>query len=235
MYQLKKIAGLEVVEITGHKNAPTVVLLHGYGADAQDLAPISSVLKMPIGTNWLIPNGPLEIPTGGYGSGHAWAPINLEEIQKAMMQGRPRDLSSEKPAELFTSQKMLNEMLIELGVNVEKTIFAGFSQGAMLATQMAMTSAVQPLGLVVLSGSLINGDAWDQAMENRRGFRYFQSHGKQDSVLSIEGALKLNAMFKKHGLDGELQAFDGGHEIPPEVLFGVQKYLLKLFPEADWK
>ena len=220
-----------MIEIPGHKSGPTFLVLHGYGADAQDLAPLSHAFTVPVGTHWLIPNGPLEIPLGPHYSGRAWAPINMAEWQMAIMQGRPRDLANEKPPEMVTSQKAVVDMLKSVGKSLEETVLVGFSQGAMLATQLAFTSPVKPKDLIILSGTLINQQEWLNQSQTMAGFKYFQCHGKFDEVLPLNGAQKLNDLLKQSGAEGEFFVFEGGHEIPPTAIQKAQEYILNLFPE----
>lgn len=237
-YALENAGSLEAIEILGGNpgpQTPTIVMIHGYGADAHDLAPLSHVFKVPEGTRWLFPQGPLEVPIGPFYSGRAWAPINMEEWQRAMMEGRPRDLSGEKPPELFTSAQKIMEMLKLKNAPIESVIFAGFSQGAMLATHLTLSSKVKPRGLIIFSGSLINGEQWEQWAPQYKGFRYFQSHGLYDDVLSIQGADKLHDLFVKNGLVGDYVKFEGSHEIPPLAVNGAQKYLYDIFPKAEWE
>lgn len=233
MYTAEKIGPLETIEIPGSRDAPCVVLLHGYGADANDLAPLSHVWKMPTATTWLIPNGPLKIPIGPHSIGRAWAPINMEEWQRAMMEGRPRDLSADRPPELLKSKELVLEMMKARGIKIENTIFIGFSQGAMLATHIALTSDVSPLGLVILSGSLVNAEEWKKEGIKRKGLKFFQSHGLHDDVLSIQGAERLEKVLVEDcKMVGELLKFEGAHDIPNVAIVGTQDYLLQLLPDA---
>lgn len=234
MYKFEKIGSLDVIDIPGKQNGFCIVMMHGYGADANDLADLSHVLKTPPGTRWLIPNGPLQIPVSPFFTGRAWSPINLEEWQRALAEGRPRDLSKDRPKEFLDSQSKILEMLEIAKVNFEKTIFAGFSQGAMLATQLALVNNKKPLGLMIFSGTLINATEWETMATRLSGFNFFQCHGEHDDVLSITGAKKLEELLKRQGLVGNLQTFKGAHDIPTEALAGAQKYLNSIFPKDSW-
>ncbi len=238
-YLLQKMGPLDVIEVPPvtpvNSHSPTIVLLHGYGADAQDLAPVSHVLKTPSGTRWIIPNGPLPVEMGAYFSGRAWAPINMAEWQRATAAGRPRNLSDDRPPELIASPKLVSEMLDAGKVDPTKIIFAGFSQGAMLATHMMLTSSTTAKGLLILSGALINQTEWREKAKAHGGFKFFQCHGRFDEVLSFQGAESLEKLLIESGLKGKLLGFDGGHEIPPLALQGAQNYIFDLFPKEVWE
>ncbi|MBK9293538.1 MAG: esterase [Oligoflexia bacterium] len=235
MYKFDKIGPLEAIDIPGNNhNGHCIVMMHGYGADANDLVDLSHVLKPPPGTRWLIPNGPLKIPVSPFFTGRAWAPINLEEWQKAMAEGRPRDLTKDRPKEFFESQNMILQMLEAARVDFEKTIFAGFSQGAMLATQLSIVNNKRPLGLMIFSGTLINDAEWATMAPRLKEFKFFQCHGEQDEVLHISGAKKLEALLKGSGWVGNLKTFSGGHDIPAQALQAAQQYLNNIFPEELW-
>jgi phospholipase/carboxylesterase len=52
-----------------------------------------------------------------------------------------------------------------------------------------------------------------------------QSHGDQDGILSYAAAGRLRDALIAAGLDVEWHSFRGGHEIPPDVLRAVGRFL----------
>jgi len=225
----RKIGGLDSIEIQGKPGGPTVVLFHGYGADMHDLATLAEVVQAPKDTNWYFPNGPISIPLGGHYEGRAWFQISISELEKSATTGQPVELGTVIPPGMKKSREKAQSFLRELGVPASKLVLGGFSQGAMLATDVTMQMQERPAGLALLSGTLVNSDEWKQLAPAKAGLRFFQSHGARDGVLGFPAAQKLETLLKGAGWQGQLQRFEGGHEIPPEVIIQLGAYLRKVF------
>ena len=57
------------------------------------------------------------------------------------------------------------------------------------------------------------------------GFWGFQSHGSSDPLLPHAAAQKLHQILSDAGLAGEWHGFQGGHEIPQNVLLQLNAFL----------
>lgn len=226
MRQLGKIKCIEVP--AAEPTDKTVILFHGFGADAYDLQTLSDVISTPWPCNWIFPQGILEVPIGPGWTGRAWWKINLEAHQQAASSGSALDLSEERPAGLDSLRKMIFEMIKDLRVSWSDIILGGFSQGSMLATDIYLNAPETPAGLIILSGALINKQEWTSLAPKRAGQKYFISHGQSDMVLAYKGAQQLETMLNQAGMKGQLQGFAGGHEIPPVTIGKISEYLKKL-------
>jgi phospholipase/carboxylesterase len=211
--------------VTGEVNTPTLVFFHGYGADMRDLAPLAHEMSLPFKARWVFPNGPLKVPIGPHMSGRAWAYIDMESIQEAMMRGEHRDLSGPAPEGFEEALMGANEFIKALGVPADQLILGGFSQGSMLATALAMTMDEAPAGLVIWSGNLVDKKRLEEWIPRRKGLKFIQTHGMQDPILGYEGAKSLFHTLKNAGLEGELLTFRGGHEIPMQALRKTADFL----------
>lgn len=220
----RKIGHLECVEVPGETSGPTVVLFHGYGADMMDLASLSQAVQAPKTTNWYFPNGHLSVPIGPHHEGRAWFPISLSELER----GGNIDLSTVVPPGLKRARENALEFLQKLNVPSEKLVIGGFSQGAMLATEVMLHMEKPPAGLALLSSTLVNAESWATLAKKHPGYRFFQAHGARDQVLSFALAQKLEQVLKGAGWTGQLQRFEGGHEIPSEVLIQLGAFLRKV-------
>lgn len=222
---MRRLGSLKCIELMNEEEAPWVVLFHGYGADAGDLASLAEEVQLKKACNWLFPEGFLEVPVGWNWTGRAWWPVNMEELQRSQTTGVARDLSQQTPQGLAVAIQRATEMLKALGVPWKRVILGGFSQGAMLATELYLNAEETPLGLMILSGACLHADQWREKAKRRQGKTFFLSHGEQDSVLSIKGAQKLETILTQSGMKGRLMKFNGGHEIPPQVLAEIGKYI----------
>jgi phospholipase/carboxylesterase len=208
--------------------ARTVVLFHGYGASADDLAPLAEAIPTQAPWRWVFPEGPLAVPLGPHSTGRAWAHIDMEAIQRAMMRGEHRDLSGPAPRGFEEALDQGHAFLSTLGCPLSQVVLGGFSQGSMLATALALTSKEAPAGLVVLSGNLVDEARLRVRAPHRQGLPFFQSHGASDPVLGLPGARRLYDLLTEAGLRGEWQEFRGGHEIPWSVIHSVGAFLDRL-------
>lgn len=229
-YQLqrKRIGPLDTLVLEGAKDAPTVILFHGFGADCTDLASLAQSLQAPKGTNWVFPNGHLSVPIGPHMESRAWFPISVSELEKAMTTGVGADFSANCPPGLKRARENVFGMLEKLKVPMNRLVLGGFSQGGMLATDVALHSDEPPAGLAILSGSLVNEPVWRDLISRRPTREFFQSHGFRDPVLSYAMAQRLEALLIEGGWKGRLQRFEGGHEIPFEVLSQLGAYLRRV-------
>ncbi|EPG73617.1 phospholipase/carboxylesterase [Leptospira fainei serovar Hurstbridge str. BUT 6] len=225
---LEQIGPLKAARIKGDPNGPYVIFFHGYGANAYDLLPLYSYMDVPIGTNFIFPDGILEIPLMPGYNGRAWFPIDMEALQRAMMAGGYRDFSDRYPQGLAEAREKAVQMIEALNVPMDRIVIGGFSQGSMLATDITLRAETKPKGLVILSGTLIDEPEWSRLAKKTPGYPFFQSHGRMDPVLGYPAAKKLETLLKEAGWEGELLAFPGGHEIPEVVLLAMNRYLKDL-------
>jgi len=221
---LENIAGLDVIVKDTNKPGPTTIILHGYGADNKDLAPLCDVLPEPSTGKWYFPNGPLEVPIGPHMMGRAWFPIDMAALEAAMMAGGHRDFSDTAPPQFAEAQVKINALITEIGCKTADLFIGGFSQGAMVATGVALGLDQNVKGLVALSGALVAKDQWQRQMAAHKDLNVFQSHGRQDPVLGFVYAQTLADLFKKNEFQSEFLPFNGGHEIPQSVMNAVTAF-----------
>ena len=232
----KFVDGMKVVEIPGRPDGPVFFCMHGYGANAYDLAGLSAHLNFPEGTRFIFPDGILGINMG-YAAGQmgrAWFQIDWAEIERIRREGGLRDLSKSLPPGMAEARDTLISAMKKLECDPAKTVVGGFSQGAMLATEIMLSHPDYLKGLVIFSGTLVNRIGWEQMAANKyaaltKTLDFIQSHGKHDPVLPIQAAERLHALLTAHGGEGKLVEFDGQHEIPAPVIVETNSWLGKIF------
>lgn len=212
----------------GGGDGPLVILLHGYGAPGEDLVPFGRALDVPDGTRFAFPAAPISLATG-FGA-RAWWHIDIEALERAMTAGQHRDQRHTVPEELAETRRLAGDTIRALvaGLGAKKVVLGGFSQGAMLALDLALCGDLGDTdlaGLVLMSGTLLAEDQWRPQLPSRRGLPVFQSHGQVDALLSFEAAEELRGMLDEAGLPVTFVPFRGGHEIPPPVLEGLEAFL----------
>ena len=220
--------GLTVHRIRGRESEPrlAVLLCHGYGAPGSDLVPIageligasSSIAKHVV---FYFPEAPIFL--GGYPpfQMRAWWNLDIAALEEAMAIGRPIDRKQECPEELPHLREQIGAVLDairkENDLSTSSIVLGGFSQGAMLATDVALHLEEAPAGLAAFSGTLLCSEEWNRLARARKPFPVLQSHGRIDSLLAFAAAEQLFELWQDP-VNARFVPFDGPHTIPQEAL-----------------
>jgi phospholipase/carboxylesterase len=213
---------------TSKTDAPlTVVLMHGYGAPGDDLVGLGDGLVAPAGTTFLFPEAPSGI-TGAAGlmtlddEARAWWQIDVGRFQRAAMLGTLDKLVEEVPEGLHEARASVVAMLDayerETSTPSARIVLGGFSQGSMLALDVALHTERAFAGLAILSGTLLAAKEWLPRMAARKDLPVFQSHGTRDPILPYPVAERLRHELESAGMRVSFTSFNDGHGIPPEVM-----------------
>jgi phospholipase/carboxylesterase len=204
-------------------DGPAIILCHGYGAPGDDLVGLAHAIDAG-NVRWFFPEAPLDVD----GYGRAWWPIDMVKLQMELMRGGRVWDPDATPDGLLQARDALIETLRALidqhGVDPKKAILGGFSQGAMITTDVALTGGLGFHNLAILSGSHLSSARWDEGISRvGKQLHVLQSHGRSDPLLSFGVAELLHKKLVDAGADASFIPFQGGHEIRPNVLdaFGL--------------
>lgn len=222
--RLVRFGNLDTIEVPNSaSNALAVICLHGYGADMRDLAPLAQELETKRPVTWFFPDAPEVLDWGG----RAWFPIDVAAFEEAQRTGTPRDLSLREPEGLEWAREELQRFIAGLELPWDRIVLMGFSQGAMLAVDLALRAESAPAGVVILSGTLVDKAKTAELAPAKKGMPFFQSHGSVDPILGFAQARALEKVLVEAGWRGQLRRFEGGHAIPAEILEGLKGWLEK--------
>ncbi|MEO1468609.1 MAG: phospholipase, partial [Pseudomonadota bacterium] len=134
-----------------------VLLLHGYGADGNDLAGLAQPLGPVLpGTVFRAPNAPE--PSRVNPMGRQWFPIPwIDGSSEA-----ERDAGFKRSTD--TLGLYLHAAMEEEGVTTSQTALIGFSQGTMMALHVGPRMAEPLAGIVGFSGRLVAEDRLDEVV-----------------------------------------------------------------------
>jgi phospholipase/carboxylesterase len=184
------------------KPSHLVVLLHGYGADGDDLIGLAPHWQDFVpGAAFVAPNAPDRVP--GAPSGFQWFPIariDPHEMRKGIALAAPR------------IEQFLDAELAELGLPPERLVLAGFSQGAMLALHLGLRRKVPPAAIVGFSGLLA-------APPPEGGARppVLLTHGDADTVIPVAALFAAAGALGRAGVPLQWHLARGmGHGIDPD-------------------
>ncbi len=217
----KKIGKLDCLWRAGDDEKRCVVLLHGFGADAADLFPLADFLDPDGAYSFVFPEAPLEVPVGPMMMGRGWFPLSLRELEGGL------DFTQIRPPHMSASVELVRDLIFHL--DCTDLVLGGFSQGAMIATEVALVDPEVVRALVLYSGTLLDEQNWMKAAKNLAGKKLLMSHGVQDQVLPLGYSERLFAILKTAGMNGQFISFPGGHEIPLPVLQKTKSLISEVF------
>jgi phospholipase/carboxylesterase len=222
----------------GGGDGPVLVLFHGFGAPGNDLVPLYRALDVPSEVRFVFPAAPLVLDPRASDdlAPRAWWLIDILGLQQAIAEGRAVELAREKPPGMDEARGLVNGLLAaleaELDAPLERVVLGGFSQGAMLACDLAMRSERSPAGLVLLSGAPVAVPDWRALAPTRKGLPVLMSHGRSDPILPFAGGEYLRDLLREAGLAVEFIEWNGGHGIPDGVLTRLGPFLAARAAEA---
>jgi phospholipase/carboxylesterase len=204
---------LDIIFVPARTDVPigTIVLLHGWGANNQDLGDLVPYFKLPE-YQFLFPNGTFDHEFSE--TGKMWYSFT-----------GAGQLNDRSMAQLATSRQVLSDWVQSLpdstGIPLDRTWIAGFSQGGAMTLEIGLDLPVA--GLIVMSGYLHA----DRSKPTHTAPPALIVHGRQDDVVPIAAARSSRDTLIELGINVEYQEFDMGHSIVPEVLDVVRDFVTK--------
>lgn len=164
------LSGPYLPPVSGKKPKSVVIILHGYGADGENLIDIASFMASHFpDTYFIAPNAPKPCEMGG--GGYQWFSL-ADRAPEKMLAG----LQAITP----TLNQLIDEVLAETGLTEDKLVLLGFSQGTMSALHVGPRREKQLAAIVGFSGALL---APELLAETKTKPPICLIHGEQDDVV----------------------------------------------------
>ena len=212
--------GLAGGELTGPERRPRgavtslVVLLHGVGADGQDLIGLADAWAALLPeTLFAAPDGPFPYDMAPFG--RQWFSLQ-DRRPEAMLAG----VRTAAPA----VDRYLDGLMTRHGLTADRVALVGFSQGTMTALHVAPRRAQPLAGVVGYSGAFL--DDGRLAAELRSRPPMLLIHGDSDPVVSPAALPAAERALRHHGVPVETLVVPGlGHGIDPQGLARGGRFL----------
>ncbi|MFT4186651.1 MAG: alpha/beta hydrolase-fold protein [Micrococcaceae bacterium] len=190
---------------------PLVILMHGYGSDAQDLAGLFPAL--PNDLDYVSIQAPIAMPFGG----HTW--FNVSPNAKGTLEFRgAKDEVTQVVGELA-------EFIESLRKNHSSVSLLGFSMGMIMATSLMRTYPERYASVVGLSGFVIDRDfPKDKELENKK-FPFFWGRDTEDEVIEKEYIDFTVPWLNEHTNLMKVMYQNIGHSISPAEIKHVGEFL----------
>ena len=173
-----------------------LVLIHGRGADENDLFPVLDYLDPERRFLGVTPRGPLELPPGG---AH-WYMV--------------REIGYPDRDTFLDSYAALCDFVDSLGLPSERTVIGGFSQGAVMTYALGLGHGRQrPAAMLAFSGFIPTVDGFELDVSPPLP-PIAIGHGTFDPVIGVEWSRKAHELLP-HAVYRESPL---GHTIDPRFL-----------------
>ena len=188
----------ELIKLNSEFATNRLVLLHGWGADAEDLIPIGKLLTEDFNVHFEIVSlsAPHYHPDG---QGRQWYPLYPHEWDKV-------------PNAVLDLENRLNN-LSWTQIPLNKTLLLGFSQGGAMALELAKRMKFE----AVFALSSYPHPDWEPSSSMKMP-PIFLCHGTMDEVVPMASSQKSFDILLKNGFKSELYFFEGGHEINNDLV-----------------
>ncbi len=185
------------VMLDGPRRAPAsggpakqlVVLVHGYGANGDDLISLSDHWKAILpDAAFVSPNAPTPIP--GYPNGYQWfglSSLGPEEVARGARAAAP------------LMNDFLDAELERLDLDSSQLALVGFSQGTMMSLHVGLRRPKAPAGILGYSGMLADPGALKNELRVRPPIQLI--HGDVDQVISVDALHAAVSVLSAEGLD----------------------------------
>jgi len=197
------------------KQAPLLIMMHGYGSDENDLFSFAAELPEEL----FIISVRAPYPMQPYGN--AWYAINFDEEQ-----GKWNDKEQAK-ASVDLISKFIDEAIEAYPIIDESNIsLLGFSQGSILSYGVALTYPKKIKNIVALSGYIYQ-DILPQDILKRdySNLDFYCSHGSVDQVIPVAWAQQTAPFLTTLKIKHKYSEFPVGHGVAPQNFYELKAWL----------
>ena len=193
-----------------------VLLFHGVGSSARDLAPLGEALAPQL------PDAAIVSVQAPEASGPGWQWFSVRGVTEA---DRPARVAAAMPG--FVQAVMQWQQACAVGP--ARTTLIGFSQGAIMALESTQLESLLAARVIALSGRFAR-----PPRIAHRSVRTHLMHGDADAVMPVPGVVDALAQLQGLGAVATLDRFPRlGHGIDRRVIDAIVRRLDDAVPASD--
>jgi phospholipase/carboxylesterase len=198
-----------------------VILLHGYGANGENLINLSHELKYVLpDAHYISPNA-IQPWEGGFPDAYQWFSLYRGSDRKGLVEIAEEIKNSNKILTNF-----IDAQLARFNLTEDKLFIIGFSQGAMMSMYQGLAKNKKPAGIIAFSGKLILPEMLGEQSFAKPDFCLI--HGEQDSVVPFENFLEAKKTMEERGIPHESHAIPNlDHSIDIHGIRMAQNFIKK--------
>ena len=201
--------------VKGSSASRLLLLVHGYGADEQDLGGLLPYLDPDGVFAAVMPRAPISAPgTPGY----MWYDMGGSTAG---------DVTEQFVAALAELDAVVDEQCAQLGFARSDAVFAGFSQGGGLALALGLYQApdgaarVRPAGILAMSPAAMTGPIADDA----QAVPVLVQHGTNDPLIPVQRSRDLARDLREFGVPTVYREYPMEHQVAIEGLRDASAWL----------
>jgi phospholipase/carboxylesterase len=199
--------------------APVLLLLHGFGSNEHDLMGLAPYL-----------DGRFHIvsarATYDIGFGYAW--YYLYGVPGYLQHD---DASRARSLEML--KKFIRELPERVGVQADKIYLLGFSQGAVMSLNVALTAPDLVAGVIAISGYLDDQVEPLVVPETLEEKHFLVMHGTQDDLIPVKGGRAVRDYLQSTPASIAYHEYPVGHTIHPDALEVIREWLASQLEQAN--
>ncbi len=198
------------------KNAPLLVLLHGYGSDENDLFSFADELPNEL---FILS---LRAPHKLQPYGNAWYAINFDA-----QQNKWNDVEQAQEA-MKIIVSCIEQACTQYDLDKNNVSLLGFSQGCILSMALAINHPELIKNVIGLSGYICK--EFIEEHRTKKDFShldFYCSHGSSDQVIPVDWARETPNFLTEKGIKHTYSEFPVGHGVAPQNFFEFRKWLVE--------
>jgi len=214
---------LKLYEYSTTKNPKYLVfLLHGYGANAENLIDLAFEFQPIINDAHFIAPNAIEAFEGGFPDCYQWFSLYVGLQRSAIEVLAPKIQNANK-----ILKDLIENQLKKFNLGYENLILAGFSQGSMMAIYQGLIMPKKIAGVISFSGKVVEPFLVGDKIISKPNICLI--HGTQDSVLSFENFNEAQKILQDHQIPFEAHKINNmDHTIDNRAVEIAQNFLKKI-------
>jgi phospholipase/carboxylesterase len=208
---------------TGADPAATIIWMHGLGADGWDFVPIVREIPLPeeLALRFIFPHAPVRpVTINGGMAMRAWYDIAMSDIARLPDERGIRD-SQQQVVELIERER-------KRGVEANRIVLAGFSQGGAIALQVGLRYGEPLAGVIALSTYLtLEETLAAEASAANKAVPILMCHGTQDEIVPLRLAEASKSTLQAKGYEVEWHTWPMPHSVCAEEVEAIAAFLMR--------
>jgi phospholipase/carboxylesterase len=220
MPQIPPIDGPSVPPKDGGAPEQLVILLHGIGADGNDLIGLAPFYQRVLPKAFFVsPNAPFRFDMAPFG--YQW--FGLQDFQP-----NTRLIGVQGAAPIL--ETFIDSQLSRWRLKESDLVLIGFSQGAMMALHVGLRREKTLAGIIAHSGMLVGEELLAAEIKSRPPI--LLTHGAIDEVLPAQALPLAETALKNVGVNVEAHVMpELGHGIDENTILLDLRFLVQVFSE----
>ena len=207
-----------IEHLSGDQPDLSIIWLHGLGADAGDFVPLVGELELPAATRFVFPNAPLRpVTINGGMRMRAW--FDISPSGNAVVENQEQLFESVAAVRRLVDREKLR------GIEAERIVLAGFSQGGATVLHAGLGGSERLGGVLALSAWLPARDRLPSIDAAVATMPVMMAHGHMDPIIPMATAERAAEYLTGLGVELGFRRYSMAHEVCREEIRDISAWL----------